>query len=371
MGKNIPFRDLRIRNRNSRNRLLQAVEVVFRHGRLINGPEVQQFEERIADLCGRKYAVGVSSGTDALSLGLKSLGIGPGDEVITTSLSWIATANAIALTGAIPVFADIKDDLNIDPESVKNLITHRTKAIMPVHFTGKMCRMQEIDSIARENKLHLIEDASQAYGAGYKSKPAGSFGTLSCFSLNPMKILAACGEAGVVLTNRKRLYDRLIMLRYNGTINRQTCITPSHNGRLDTVQAAILLKQLEGVEEIIRIRRLHASRYCRDLRGIVEMPQENDGERHVYYTYTIQAKRRNQLKAFLARRGIETQIQHPLPMPLQPAYRKTARGEFKNARRICKRILCIPAHESLSSANRAYIAACIKEFYQKHKHGGR
>ena len=160
------------------------------------------------------------------------------------------------------------------------------------------------------------------------------------------------------------------MLRYNGTINRQTCIMPSHNGRMDTVQAAILLKQFEIVEEIIKIRRLHANRYSRDLQNIVKVPQENDWERHVYYTYTIQAKRRNQLKDFLARYGIETQVQHPLPMPLQPAYRKTARGEFKKAHRICKCILCIPAHESLSSANRTYIAACIKEFYQKHKHGG-
>jgi UDP-2-acetamido-2-deoxy-ribo-hexuluronate aminotransferase len=295
----IPFRDLRIRKQETRKKLLRTIETVFRHGHFINGPEVETFENRMAENCQRKHAVGVGSGTDALFLSLKSLGIGPGDEVITTSLSWIATANAIALTGATPVFADIKDDLNIDPQSAKRLVTSRTKAIIPVHFTGKMCQIDKLVNIAKTNRLYLIEDASQAYGARYRNRPAGSFGTLSCFSLNPMKILAACGEAGIVLTNSKRLCERLIMLRYNGTINRQKCLEPSHNGRLDTVQAAILLKQLENVEEIIKVRRLHANWYSRVLQDIVKVPQENDWERHVYYTYTIQAKRRKQLKDFL------------------------------------------------------------------------
>src|SRR5437588_362164 len=178
MVKKVPFLDLRITDDEERQELLTAVENLFRHGRIILGPEVQELESQIAARFGRKYAVGVNSGTDALYLGLKSLGIGPGDEVITTVLSWIATTNAIALTGATPVFADIGDDLNVDPASVRKLITPRTKALMPVHYTGKVCQMSALMQIAEDNELLVIEDASQAFDARYQGHLAGSFGDI-------------------------------------------------------------------------------------------------------------------------------------------------------------------------------------------------
>ena len=164
MEKKVPFLDLRLGD-EARSELLNVIGRVLAHGRIVLGPEVQELEERVAEYCGRKYGIGVGSGTDALFLGMKSLGIGPGDEVITTSLSWIATSNAIALTGATPVFADICDDLNIDPESVRRLVSPKTKAILPVHFTGKVCRVDELAGIAAEYGLLLIEDAAQAFGA--------------------------------------------------------------------------------------------------------------------------------------------------------------------------------------------------------------
>jgi dTDP-4-amino-4,6-dideoxygalactose transaminase len=363
MKKRVPFLDLRIDDSTSREGLLAAIDAVFRHGRFIIGPEVEELEKQVATRCGRKYAVGVNSGTDALFLGLKSLGIGPGDEVVTTSLSWIATANAIALTGATPVFADICDDLNIDPASVQRSITPRTKAIVSVHYTGKVCQMSVLIQIAEEHGLLVIEDAAQAFGARHHGREAGSFGVVACFSMNPMKVFAACGEAGMVVTNQEDIYNRLIALRYNGMIDREKCIEVSLNGRLDTLQAAILLKRLPYVDQIIQKRREIASWYDEQLAELVQIPKEAEGEWDVYYTYTIQADRRDELKAFLEAKGIETRIQHPYLMPEQPAYRDAARGHFPNAQRLVKRILCIPAHEKLTRADVDYVAACIHEFY--------
>jgi len=363
MQKRVPFLDLRISEGSERKELLDAVDTVFKHGRIINGPEVQELEKRIATFCGRKYAVGVNSGTDALLLGLKSLGIGTGDEVITTSLSWIATTNAIFLTGAMPVFADIRDDLNIDPESIKKLITPKTKAIMPVHYTGKICEMSALMQLAKEHELLVIEDASQAFSASYNGQRAGSFGDIGCFSMNPMKVFAAYGEAGVVVTDQEDIYDKLIALRYNGTVNKEVCIEASLNGRLDTLQAAILLRRLEDVDRIIQRRREIAARYNEQLAEVVDVPEEKDGEWDVYYTYTIRANRRDELKAFLEELGIETKIHHPILMPEQPAYKDIARGEFQNAQRLVRQILSIPANEKLSRDDVDYVATCIRRFY--------
>lgn len=363
MEKRVPFLDLRIDDKPDREDLLAAVDTVFCHGRFIIGPEVPEVEKQVAASCGRKYAVGVNSGTDALFLGLKSVGIGPGDEVITTALSWISTANAIALTGATPVFADVRDDLNIDPAGVKKLISPRTKAVLPVHYTGKVCQMPALIRIAEEHGLLIIEDAAQAFAARHHGQAAGSFGVVACFSMNPMKVFAACGEAGMVVTDQEDIYHRLVSLRYNGTVDREKCVEVSLNGRLDTLQAAILLKRLPYVEQNIQKRREIAFQYGKQLAELVQVPREAEGEQDVYYTYTIQADRRDELKEFLEARGIETRIQHPYLMPEQPAYRDTARGQFPNAQRLVKRILCIPIHEKLTHADVDYVVACIRDFY--------
>lgn len=360
----VPFLDLRVTDDAHRQELLDAVDTVLRHGRIVLGPEVQELERQVAARCGRKYAVGVNSGTDALFLGLKSLGIGPGDEVITTSMSWIATANAIALVGATPVFADIRDDLNIDPASVQRLITPHTKAIMPVHYNGKVCQMSALMRLAEDHGLLMIEDAAQAFDACYHGRKAGSFGVIACFSMNPMKVFAACGEAGMVVTDQVEIYPRLLALRYNGTVNREECIESSLNGRLDTLQAAILLRRLEYVDRIIQKRREVASWYNEQLAGVIEIPKEAEGEWDIYYTYTIRASRRDELMAFLEAKGIETKIRHPYLMPQHPAYRDTAVGDFSNAQRLVKQILSLPMHEKLPRKDVDCVATCIREFYE-------
>jgi dTDP-4-amino-4,6-dideoxygalactose transaminase len=363
MERKVAFLDLRVTDEGERTALLQAVEKVLRHGRLVLGPEVEAFEQRVATYCGRKYAVGVNSGTDALYFGLRSLGIGPGDEVITTALSWVATANAIALTGATAVFADIRDDLNIDPESVRRLLSPKTRALLPVHYTGRLCDMKALSEIAEKHKLLMIEDAAQAFGAHRDGRRAGAFGVVGCFSMNPMKVPGACGEAGVVVTDREDLRDRLISLRYNGTINRETCVDVSVNGRLDTIQAAILLERLDRFDRVQVKRREIAARYRERLGDVVRTPQEPTGEGHAYYTFTILADRRDELRAHLERCQVETKIQHPILMADQPAYRDKSRADCPNARKLIQRIVCIPANEKLAMEDVDYVARCIRDFY--------
>jgi len=358
----VPFLDLRVPE-EERSILLNAIEGVFRHGRFILGPEVAEFEAAVAKRCRRKFALGVGSGTDALFLALKGLKIGPGDEVITTCLSWIATTNAIAMTGATPVFADIGDDLNLDPAQVEKLITPKTKAILPVHFTGKMCDMAPLNLIAQKHRLFLIEDAAQAFGAEHHGKPAGSFGAIACFSMNPMKLLAGCGEAGMVLTDDPGIYERLIALRYNGTINKEQCIETSLNGRLDTIQAAILLCRLNTVDGMIAKRRQVAAFYNKRLSPYVRAPMEFPHQKDIYYTYQIQADRRDALKAYLEERGVETKIQYSILMCRQSIYQKYMRQPVPNGDRLSQRTLCLPMHEKLSTDELEHVVESIQSFY--------
>lgn len=364
MTKSIPFLDLRIDSEPLRTELLEAVQDVFRHGRFILGPEVQQLEEELGRYCGRAFAVSVNSGTDALYLALKSLDIGPGDEVVTTALSWIATANAIALTGATPVFADIRPDLNIDPDSVRQLISSNTKAILPVHYTGKICEMDEILEIATSHQLHVIEDASQAFGASLDNRRAGSFGTVSCLSMNPMKVLAACGEAGMVFTDRAEIDARLRSLRYNGMVDREVCTEPSLNGRMDTLQAAILLRRLKYVGPVIDARRRIAAQYSEHIARFVDVPSERPNQRDVYYTYTIQTDRRDELQTHLETAGIEVKVRDPILMPDQPAYRDGVRGSFPTAGRLIDRLLCLPASERMTPDDVDYVIQHIQSFFR-------
>jgi len=317
----------------------------------------------LSKYCDRKFGVSVNSGTDALFLGLKSLGIGYGDEVITSPLSWIATANSISMTGAVPVFADIRNDLNLDPDSIECLINKKTKAIMPVHYAGKICPMDELIEIAEKYNLDVIEDASQAFSAHYKNRVAGSFGRIACFSLNPMKILPALGEAGIILTDDESIKNRLISLRYNGMVNREVCIEAGLNCRMDTIQAAILLKQIKKVDSVVNKRRDIAKYYNQNISDLVSIPIEQDMEKDVFYTYTIRTDKRDELKLYLESKGIEVKIRDPYLMPEQPAYKKGYIGKFPNSKILIKQLLCLPINEKMSIDDAKYVIMCIKEFF--------
>ncbi len=359
----VRFRDLRVTDPVLRKRLTDAVDTILGHGMLLFGPEVGEFEAAFAAAVGRKHAVAVSSGTDALYLALRALGIGPGDEVITTSLSWIATANAIAFTGATPVCVDIEDDLNLSPRAVERAVTPRTKAIVPVHFTGRLCDMDALAAIAQKHGLLVVEDAAQAYGAHRNGRQAGSFGQAAAFSLNPMKVLPGYGEAGVVCTDDAAMVEQLRVLLYNGTVNRETCVLTSLNFKPDTIQCAMLSIGMEYAERNILAREKIAARYTAALKDCCVCPgPDGEAERSVCYDYVIQAERRGELMAFLAEAGIEVRIKHPILMPDQPAYAGLPRQDIPVARSAVQRILSLPIYENMPDADAEYVIQNILAF---------
>lgn len=360
---NVPFLDLRVLDDDERREIIEAVDDVLRHGRILLGPEVGELESRIAARTGRTYGVGCNSGTDALIIALKALRIGPGDEVIVPALSFIATANAVALVGATPVFADIGDDLNISVASAERLITPATRAIIPVHWAGLPCDMDALCALAQQTSLHLIEDGSQAFDASYAGRKTGSFGTIGCFSMNSMKGLASLGEAGMLVCDDPDIHDRCVALRYHGLANREYCVDLAQNSRLDTIQAAVLLVRLDRLDDLVEKRRRNAAALSARLDNHVKVPRESAKARHVYYTYTIQSDRRDELRDFLTDVGIETKIQHPLLMPQHPIYVDRAKGEWSNADALIKRVLCLPSNEKITAGQLDRVSDAVCAFY--------
>ena len=359
----VRYRDLSVHDPAIQKELLDSVKEILDHGQIILGPEVDEFENSIANFCGTKYAIGVSCGTDALYLSLKALGVGPGDEVITTPLSWIATVNAIVLIGAEPVFVDVGQDLNIDPELIEEAITDKTKAILPVHFTGRMCKMDRINEIAKKNGIFVVEDAAQAFGAKVSGKMAGAFGDIGCFSMNAMKVFCSYGEAGAIVTDNDDLYPELISYRYNGTINKEDCHTPSMNFRIDTIQAAMMNVNLKYINDKVEKFRKSAERYNQELKDIVFCPPVDDTY-HTYYSYTILVDNRDSLVKYLDGKGVETKIQHPILMPYHTAYNgKYKCHDLKVAEKVVDQILCLPNHDLLNDEEIAYVIEVMKDYF--------
>jgi len=361
----VRYRDLSIDDPALRASLLRVVDELLRDGRLLMGPAVERWEELVADYCGARYCVGVSSGTNAIYLALRAFDIGAGDEVIVPAMSWVATANAVALAGATPVFVDIGDDLNIDVAATEAAITPRTRAILPVHYTGRLCDMAAIGALAKRHGLLVIEDAAQAFGAANEAGRAGGFGDAAAFSLNPMKVFPGFGEVGAVLVDDPQIGERLRALRYLGTVNKEVCVEPSLNHKIDTIQAAMMLVSYDRVEPAL-VRRVEiAARYGERLKGLVgcpESPRSPTDRRSVFFDYTITTPRRTELRRFLEGKGIEVKIRHPLLMSQQPAYRHLEARGLPNAERLVKQILSLPIHEKLTDDQIDYVVESIAEF---------
>lgn len=364
----VRYRDLAVDDEAFRARLISVFERLLAHGQLIMGPEVAAFERTVAAFCGTKHCVGVASGTSALYLALKSFGIGPGDEVITTPMSWIATLNAIHATGATPVFADVRGDLNIDPDAVVAAFTARTGAIVPVHYTGRICAIDAIIASARNRDILVIEDAAQAMGATLPDgRRAGGFGHAGAFSLNPMKVLYGFGEAGAVTTNDADAVKRLEALRYLGTENKEVCIEPELNHKIDALQAALLCESFSELDRVLEARKRIAQRYSDALGDMVhcpDVPREGDYSA-IFFEYTILAERRDALQEHLAGLGIETKVRHPILMPDQPAYSHLDRPDIPQARRLVERILSLPCQEKLSEGDIERVIDGVRAFYKR------
>ncbi len=361
----VPYIDLAAQSQSIKPELMSAVDRILSHGQFILGSEVEEFEKSFAELHGVKHAIGVGSGTAALVMAMKALGIGEGDEVITASNPFLATASSIVLAGAVPKFCDVKDDMNIDPEKLESVITPRTKAIIPIHLTGRPADMDSILEIASKHNLHVIEDAAQAVSAKYNNQSVGSFGIVGCFSLHPLKNLNVCGDGGVITTNDSNLAEHFKKARNHGLKNRDECDFWSFNSRLDALQAALAQVKLKYLSEWVEKRREMASFYQDMLEGIVEVPKDKPEEYAVYHTFVIQCDRRNELKNYLMNQGIETAIHYPIPIHLQKAAKGLGykKGDFPVTEGQADRMLSLPIYPELSGEGRDLVARIISEFY--------
>lgn len=360
----IPYVDLAAQYREEHAELLAVVERTLAGGGYIGGSEIKALEQDLAKLCETREAVALNSGTDALIFALRALGIGPGDEVITPPNSFVASTGAVVQVGATPVFVDVQPDQNIDPAKIAAAVTKRTRAIMPVHLTGRVCDMDPILEIARRHGLAVVEDAAQAIGSRYHGKTSGSFGDVGCFSCHPLKNLNACGDAGFAVTNDAKLAHTMRSLRNHGLVGRDGVDQFGLVSRMDTLQAAILRYRLGRLPSIVERRRKNVALYRNLLHPAAFNPPERPDEFIAYHTFVIQTDHRDELKTHLAAHGIETAIHYPVPIHLQPAAARLgyARGAFPVCERQAERILTLPIHPWLSQDDVAAVAQATNQF---------
>ena len=348
--------------------ILDKIGEVVLKGDFTLGRAVDEFEKRYADLVGVKHAIGVGSGTDALFLSLKALGVGEGDEVITTPFTFYATIGAIVTAGANPVFVDVREDYNIDPDKLEGAITDKTKAILPVHWSGKPCDMDQIQSVAKKHNLHIVEDACHAVTASYKGRNAGTFGSFGCFSMHPLKNLNVWGDGGVACTNDDELANKIRLLRNHGLRDRDHCDIFAYNSRLDTIQAVVADHLLDKISHITDMR-IKNAQYLDDklskIDGVTIPPRDIDNVKQVYHIYSLRFKARDELQKFLESKGIDAKVHYPIPMHLQPAAKEFGykQGDFPIAEGICNTVMSLPVHEFITEEQLEIMVLAIREFY--------
>lgn len=349
-----------------RDELLPIIDRVLAAGQYVLGDLVGELESALANFCNVKYCVAVNSGTDALLMGLSALGVGVGDEVITPPNSFIASTAAIAHLGATPVFVDVLDDQSIDPEKVRQAVSRRTKAIMPVHLTGRLCRMDELETISQEYEVPIVEDGAQSFGSKFLGKLSGSWGAVGCFSGHPLKNLAAMGDAGFITTSDSAIAEHASRMRNHGLVDRDTVPKFGLVSRMDTVQASVLLYRLGKLSSIIDRRRGNAAFYLRELADTpLQLPTEQECEFNTYHTFVVQVDNRDRVKRYLQSRDIETAIHYPVPIHLQETARRYGYGpgSFPGVERQASRILSLPIHQNLKQEELSYIVSCIRDFF--------
>ncbi len=341
-------------------------EVVIR-GDFTLGSEVDLLEKEYAQISGTNHAIGVGSGTDAIFLSLKALGVGQGDEVITTAFTFYATIGAIVTAGAKPIFCDIREDYNIDPSEIESKITPATKAILPVHWSGKPCDMDAIEEIGKKYNLAIVGDACHAISATYKGRTAGSLGSIACFSFHPLKNLNVWGDGGIITTNSDKLADKLRLMRNHGLVGRDECHIFSYNSRLDTIQAVVARHLLGKINHITESRVAHAKYFDRELSSVSQIiiPNRDDNIYQVFHIYSISCQRRNELKNYLIENGVDAKVHYPIPMHLQPAanYLDHRKGDFPIAERIADSTISLPVHEFITRDQQDHVIKLIKDFY--------
>jgi dTDP-4-amino-4,6-dideoxygalactose transaminase len=365
----VPYLDLAAQLRPIRKEIDAAIARALDHNTFCLGPDVAQFEKDFAAFCGAQHAVAMNSGTSALHIALRLLDVGPGDEVITTSYTFIATSWAISYCGARPVYVDIDDaTFNLDPKLVERAITPRTKAILPVHLYGLPCDLDALLTIARKHKLPLVEDAAQAHDARYRGKPVGTFGAMSCFSFYPAKNLGACGEGGALVTNDAALAARAKSLREHGSTKRYHHDEVGYNYRMEGLQGAVLGVKLKHLPAWQAGRRRVAQRYAELLAGTpLRLPREYTGAESAWHLYTVRHPRRDELKAHLDANGIGNAVHYPLPLHLQKCYASLGYkpGDFPVAEQAARECLSLPMYAELTDDQLQQVAKAVKDFFSR------
>jgi dTDP-4-amino-4,6-dideoxygalactose transaminase len=365
----IPQMDLAAQYAVIGGEIRDAVTKVMASQRFVLGNEGAALESEIAELCGAKHGIGVASGTDALILALRAVGVGAGDEVILPPFTFVATGSAVSALGATPVFADIEPDtFNIATHEIAKRITPRTRAILVVHLYGLAADMDAIRDVAKSHAIPIVEDNAQAIGATYKGKPTGALGDAACISFYPTKNLGAYGDAGMIVTNSAEMDVRLRTLRNHGQSSRYSSVEPGWNSRLDEIQAAILRVKLRYLREWEATRRSHAAMYTKLLEPVkaVRTPQIPARYEHVFHQYTIRAPRRDELQKFLNERKIGNAVYYPVPLHLQPIYAKLelGRGSFPEAERVADEVLSLPMFPELRKEQVQRAVEAVAEFYR-------
>ena len=366
----IPLVDLKRQYQSIKDEVNREFVGVMEKGAFILGENVDLFEKEFAGYCGVKCGVGVNSGTDALLLSLRALGICEGDEVISVPNTFVSTIDAISHNHATPVLVDIEPETyNIDVTKVEDKITRKTKAILIVHMYGHPIDMDPLLEVARENDLYVVEDASHAHGAEYKGRRVGSLGDCACFSFYPSKVLGAHGDAGIVVTDDEKLAEEIRLLRNYGEKRKYHHLLIGYNSRLDELQATLLRIKLRYVDKWIAMRRKNAEMYNRLLHGLSQVipPTEKRYVKHVYCYYVIRCRDRDELKAWLIKNGISVSMHYPIPIHLQECYKhlKYNEGSFPVAEKPAKEILSLPMFPELTDTEIEYVCSNIVEFYEK------
>ena len=364
----IPTLDLKAQYLSIREEIKIAIDTVLESQHFILGPEVQGLEREIAAYVDSKFGIGVASGTDALMLALKACDIGPGDEVLCPSFTFVATANAVSLLGAEPIFIDIDPTtFTIDPSKIDKSVSPRTKAIIPVHLYGQAADMDAIMGIARTQKLRVIEDCAQAIGAAYRGKRVGTFGDFGCFSFYPSKNLGGFGDGGMIVTASEALAERVRSLRNYGAVKKYFSEEQGWNSRLDEIQAAILRVKLRYLDKWTAARRERALRYDALLRNIpgLETPVVSPRGTHVFHQYTIRVPQRAQVQNSLAEAAISTSVYYPSPIHLQPIYRSLGYkpGDLKETEKAANEVLSLPIYPELTEAQMQRVTHAIADAF--------
>ena len=364
----IPYVNLANQYLVEKKKLLKIIDSALKSGNYVGGDEVRKFERNIQNLLNVRHCVALNSGTDALTLGLHALGVRKGDEVITTSNSFIASTAVIVHLGAKPVFVDIGNDQLIDVNKIESSISKKTKAIMPVHLTGRVCDMDQIIRLSKKYKIPIIEDAAQAIGSKYKAKFAGTFGEIGCFSAHPLKNLNAIGDSGYLTTNSSKIANYIKDIRNHGMTNRNKVKNFGYVSRMDNLQAAVLNFRLRNLKKIVKKRRENVKTYLKFLnkKKDVFIPLEKLSEYNTYHTFVIQVAKRDKLRKYLLKNGVETSIHYPIPIHLQPAskFLRYYKGSLPVTEKQAKKILTLPVNQFLKKKQIFKICKIINKFYE-------